>query len=140
MLAMPTAHNSWGAVSVNGKPEPCANMMRPRRKSHVSKGERSALAFRTKQGHIANEEPRTSVKPSKVAGGIANARIFIRATCRICSLRSRPKKQQAFVYQKFAQMPTLIVRSVPYPFAHYERSPCHDPSPTQEGNFRRDGI
>src|SRR5256885_1071462 len=65
MLAMPTAHNSWGAVSVNGKPEPCENMRRPRRKSHVSKGERSALAFRTKQGHIATEEPRTPVKPSK---------------------------------------------------------------------------
>src|SRR6266568_5115006 len=140
MWAMPTAHNSWEAVSVNGKPEPCANMMRLRRKSHVNKGERSALAFRMKQGHIGNEEPRASVKPSKVAGGIANARIFIRATCRMCSLRSMPKKQQAFACQKFVQTPTLIVRSVPCPFARYERSPCHDPSPHTLRNFYRDGL
>jgi hypothetical protein len=70
-------------------------MMRPRRKSHVNKGERSELIFRTKQGLIGNEELRASVKPSKVVNGIANARIFIRATCRICSLRSRLKKLQA---------------------------------------------
>src|SRR6266571_712675 len=53
MLAKPTAHNSWEAASVSGKPGPCANMTRSSAISPVNKDCPFVLVFRTKHGRHA---------------------------------------------------------------------------------------
>src|SRR5690242_2156751 len=102
-------------------------MMRLRPKPHVNKDERSALAFRTKRGHIGNEKPHASAKPSKAANGIVNVRTFIQAMSLRNLQLSRPRKLKAGVCQRHARTPTRIGRSAPYLFASYERSRSHDP-------------
>ena len=54
MLAKPTVHSSWGAASVSGKPEPCANKTNSKRRSPVNKDCPFALVFRTKREQLAN--------------------------------------------------------------------------------------
>ncbi len=64
-----------------GKPESCTNMTRCRPRSPASKGERSALAFRTKRGRHANAEAQRFEQVSKAVNGIASGRIFIQPKC-----------------------------------------------------------
>ena len=61
-----------GDASANGRPVPCGNTMRSRRNSRVSKGERSARVFRTKQCMRGNVVAPRFVQTSKHVNGIAN--------------------------------------------------------------------
>src|SRR5258708_28870118 len=76
-LAKPTAHNSWEAASVSGKPKPCANTTRSKRKSLVNKDCPFVLVFRTKrEQHAVAEVPRFE-QVNRPVNGIASAQIFI---------------------------------------------------------------
>jgi hypothetical protein len=66
-----------GAGSVSGKPEPCVNTTRSKRRSRMPKGCQSALAFRTKQELPAVAAVQRFGQVSKHVNGIANARTFI---------------------------------------------------------------
>src|SRR6266849_2871275 len=70
----PTARNSWEVASVNGKPEPCANTTRRRKRWRGHKGSKLAHASRKKQGVDANAETQRFVKWNVGVSGIANER------------------------------------------------------------------
>src|SRR6266567_24187 len=77
MLAKPTAHNSWEAVSVSGKPEPCASTTRAKLRSPVNKDCPFGLVFRTKRGQNAVAEAQRFEQVNRPVNGIANVQTFI---------------------------------------------------------------